>query len=45
MPTNLPLEAQGRFFVGFYHQTSAFYAKPGEAADALIEMDNEEDAT
>ena len=34
LPTTLPLEDQGRFFVGFYHQISAFYAKP---EDALIE--------
>ncbi|CTQ33130.1 type I-C CRISPR-associated protein Cas8c/Csd1 [Jannaschia rubra] len=45
MPATLPLEAQGRFFIGFYHQISAFYAKPEEAADALIDdTDAEGDA-
>ncbi|SFE89469.1 type I-C CRISPR-associated protein Cas8c/Csd1 [Roseivivax sediminis] len=45
MPASLPLEAQGRFFIGFYHQISAFYAKAEDAADALIETDDErEDA-
>lgn len=39
MPAALPLEDQGRFFIGFYHQLSAFYAKPEEAAEALIEDD------
>ena len=37
LPAALPLEEQGRFFVGFYHQHSAFYAKAEEAADALID--------
>ena len=37
MPATLPLEAQGRFFIGFYHQISAFYARAEDAADALIE--------
>lgn len=27
LPASLPLEDQGRFFVGFYHQLSAFYEK------------------
>ena len=36
LPANLPLEAQGRFFVGFYHQVSAFYAKAEDAAETLI---------
>lgn len=45
LPATLPLEAQGRFFIGFYHQTSAFYAKADDAAEALIETDDEgEDA-
>ena len=43
MPATLPLEAQGRFFIGFYHQTSAFYTKFEEAADAPIEGTAEED--
>lgn len=34
LPASLPLEDQGRFFVGFYHQLSAFYAK---AEDAVVE--------
>ncbi|OSP53709.1 type I-C CRISPR-associated protein Cas8c/Csd1 [Pseudoruegeria sp. SK021] len=34
LPTSLPLEDQGRFFVGFYHQLSAFYQK---AEDAIID--------
>lgn len=38
MPATLPLEAQGRFFIGFYHQVSAFYAKAEDAADALIDI-------
>lgn len=42
LPATLPLEAQGRFFIGFYHQISAFYAKAEDAADALI--DDEGDA-
>ena len=37
LPAALPLEDQGRFFVGFYHQHSAFYAKAADAADALID--------
>ena len=37
LPAALPLEDQGRFFVGFYHQHSAFYAKAEDAADALID--------
>ncbi|EKE43330.1 hypothetical protein OCGS_2522 [Oceaniovalibus guishaninsula JLT2003] len=42
MPATLPLEAQGRFFIGFYHQISAFYAKAEDAADALIEEEGED---
>lgn len=34
LPASLPLEDQGRFFVGFYHQLSAFYEK---AEDSVIE--------
>lgn len=37
LPATLPLEEQGRFFVGFYHQVSAFYAKAEDAAETLIE--------
>ena len=40
LPATLPLEEQGRFFIGFYHQFSAFYAKAEDAAEAL--NDNEE---
>jgi CRISPR-associated protein Csd1 len=39
LPTSLPLEAQGRFFVGFYHQWNAFFTKPEEAADAAADTD------
>ena len=39
MPAALPLEDQGRFFIGFYHQIAAFYAKAEDAADALIERE------
>lgn len=35
LPGALPLEDQGRFFIGFYHQTSAFYARLEDAAEAL----------
>ena len=41
LPSALPLEDQGRFFIGFYHQLSAFYAKPEEAVEALIEDEME----
>lgn len=37
LPATLPLEQQGRFFIGFYHQISAFYAKAEDAAEALID--------
>lgn len=37
LPATLPLEEQGRFFIGFYHQISAFYARAEDAADALID--------
>lgn len=37
LPVALALEDQGRFFVGFYHQTSAFYGRPEDAAEALTE--------
>lgn len=42
LPATLPLEAQGRFFIGFYHQISAFYTKAEDAAGALID-DNEDE--
>ena len=32
LPASLALEDQGRFFVGFYHQLSAFYTKAEDAA-------------
>ncbi len=35
LPASLPLEDQGRFFVGFYHQLSAFYAKAEDAAEII----------
>lgn len=40
LPASLPLEDQGRFFVGFYHQLSAFYAKAEDAIDDVL-IDNE----
>lgn len=46
LPASLPLEDQGRFFVGFYHQLAAFYAKAEDAIDdALIDNDEPEGAT
>ena len=45
MPSTLTLEEQGRFFIGFYQQISAFYAKAEDAAEALAgekETDSEE---
>lgn len=45
LPPTLPLERQGRFFIGFYHQMSAFYARSEDAADALIEGDDEGEDT
>ena len=41
LPATLRLEDQGRFFVGFYHQISAFYTKAEDAADDLIDMADE----
>lgn len=32
LPGSLPIDDQGRFFIGFYHQLSAFYAKAEDAA-------------
>lgn len=38
LPPTLSLEDQGRFFIGFYHQMSAFYSKAEDAVeDMLIE--------
>ena len=45
MPSTLTLEEQGRFFIGFYQQISAFYTKAEDAAEALAgekETDSEE---
>lgn len=42
LPGTLPLEDQGRFFIGFYHQTSAFYARPEEAAEAMATHQEED---
>jgi len=41
VPATLPLEDQGRFFIGFYHQTAAFFAKAEDAADMLVETEGE----
>lgn len=39
-PTALALEGQGRFFVGYYHQMSAFYTKASaDASDAADDKD------
>ena len=43
LPAALPLEDQGRFFIGFYHQWQAFFAKAEDAADALIDETDTED--
>jgi CRISPR-associated protein Csd1 len=45
LPAALPLEEQGRFFIGFYHQNAAFYTKAEDAADAEADALIEEDAT
>ena len=45
LPATLPLEEQGRFFVGFYHQVSAFYAKAEDAAEPLIDSEETEGET
>ena len=44
LPSALPLEAQGRFFIGFYHQFNAFFEKKEQAAAALADDDVIEDA-
>ncbi len=45
LPAFLPLDDQGRFFVGFYHQLSAFYAKAEDLAEnVLIETEDTEGA-
>jgi CRISPR-associated protein Csd1 len=41
LPGTLPLEEQGKFFIGFYHQLSAFYAKAEDVDDGLIEDEDE----
>ncbi|MGM0583761.1 MAG: type I-C CRISPR-associated protein Cas8c/Csd1 [Pseudomonadota bacterium] len=43
LPAALPLEDQGRFFIGFYHQFNAFFESPKEAEEALASADHEED--
>ncbi len=40
-PTSLTLMEQGKFFVGFYHQTSSFYEKPDDAAKAATKTEME----
>ncbi|MEQ1697896.1 MAG: type I-C CRISPR-associated protein Cas8c/Csd1 [Hyphomicrobiaceae bacterium] len=39
-PTSLPLESQGRFFVGYYHQNRALYSKV-ESARGAIEIEKD----
>ena len=41
LPSSLSLEDQGRFFIGFYHQLSAFYKKAEDAADANTDTEEE----
>ena len=40
LPATLSLEDQGRFFVGYYHQEQAFYAKAG--SDSELPSNSEE---
>jgi CRISPR-associated protein Csd1 len=42
LPASLPLEAQGRFFIGFYHQWNAFFTKTEEAAEAAADTGDDE---
>ncbi len=42
LPPNLALDEQGRFFVGFYHQTAYFYTKAADAPDSLIDAEDTE---
>ena len=44
MPATLALEAQGQFFIGFYHQISNFYTKAEDAAQALIDNSDKEES-
>lgn len=41
LPAALPLEDQGRFFVGFYHQLSAFYAKAEDSVEDMLAEPND----
>lgn len=43
LPASLTLENQARFFVGFYHQFSSFFASPEKAAEAAAEDISSED--
>jgi len=43
MPATLTLEAQGKFFIGFYHQISTFYTKAEDVAEALIDNSDKEE--
>lgn len=45
LPPTLPLEEQARFFIGFYHQISAFYAKAEDAAEDLADTNAENNNT
>ena len=41
-PATLSLADQGRFMLGYFHQTNALYRKKDDAADDAVET-NEED--
>lgn len=45
LPATLPLEEQARFFIGFYHQISAFYTKAEDAAEELLDTNTEDENT
>lgn len=38
LPVSLTMDEQAKFFVGFYHQSNAFFDKPEEAAEAAAEI-------
>jgi len=42
LPATLPLEDQARFFVGYYHQETAFYTKTAPEAHQRDPMNSEE---
>lgn len=40
-PRSLPIEDQGRFAIGYYHQSQARFAKGGAAEASAVDSDNE----